>query len=54
MISYASTCLYDASVIGRNVFTITNGAPYISRGEFVESLPEITCIEDLVSVIQSQ
>jgi len=41
VISYASTCLFDAYVLGKQVYTYSKGAPYISRGDFVEGLPMI-------------
>jgi hypothetical protein len=47
IISYASTCLFDGSCIGKKVFTYTKGAPYINRGDFVEALPELKELHNL-------
>lgn len=47
VISYASTCLFDGACIGKKVFTYSKGAPYINRGDFVESLPELKELHSL-------
>ncbi|ENM5835537.1 hypothetical protein NTH44_003647 [Vibrio metoecus] len=41
IISYASTCLLDGYSIDKKVFVYEQGAPYINRGEFIESLPKL-------------
>lgn len=50
VISYASTCLYDANCIGKKVYTYNKGAPYINRGDFIESLPELEDLNNLLKL----
>ena len=53
VISYASTSLLEAVLINRVVYVYENGAPYIDRGEFIETLDKINDFSQLKDLIKN-
>lgn len=51
LVSYASTCLFDGHSIGKHVYTYEYEAPYINRGAFVESLPKLSSLDEIITKI---
>lgn len=51
LVSYASTCLFDGYSIGKKVYTYDNEAPIINRGAFVESLPKLNSLNEIITEI---
>lgn len=48
IISFASTCLLEAYLIGKSVLVYEKDAPYISRGDFIEGLPKLNDLSEIV------
>lgn len=46
VVSFASTCLFDAIKLGCKVFVYEEGAPYINRGKFIESVPKLSDLNE--------
>lgn len=53
VISYASTCLFDAYAVGKEVLVYEQGAPQISRGDFIESLKILKDLSTLIHYFEN-
>ena len=47
IISFASSCLFEAALAGKNALVYEKGAPYIKRAKFIESLKKVSNIKDM-------
>jgi len=52
IISFRSSALYDASVIGKEVYIYEKNAPHSPKNEFMQSIQRLNSIEDILKLTQ--